>query len=154
MKILKKLALDEFANKSAITIVMNNFYVSDGLYGSLDADKIIKIQYQLTDLSRKWGFESQKLSFNGERFLWTIAPERINGNSRFTFDHHGEKVEILEIIWDTKQDKLQIYNSINDSPKREISKWNVLATIVAAGVFHMNYSEIMSIVKLPPILLF
>lgn len=133
IKTLKQIAKDEGQDEKfsrAIEIINHDFYVDDCLSGSHDEDTAIEVQRELTEVLKRGGFELQKWCSNSEKFMNEIEPERRANGIEVNLNRKA-KVKTLGIIWNVREDELQVTSEINILEDKKITKRNVVSVIAS-----------------------
>ncbi|XP_063540783.1 uncharacterized protein LOC134749694 [Cydia strobilella] len=131
IKTLRQVAIDDGQEyPEAQRIILEDFYMDDVLSGHETEDQAKRNQKEITEILKKGGFELQKWSSNSETFMQEIEPVKRSPKAQREVDGR-DSIKTLGIIWNTKEDKLQITNNLKDLPKQPITKRNVLADIAS-----------------------
>jgi hypothetical protein len=133
---LKKLADD---NEQQYTrpahVLKNDFYVDDLLSGTSTIEDAIDIQKELSSLLQTAGLTLRKWASNNSAFLDTI-PKELQETQPTLSINNEVGVTTLGLLWDPKNDKLQVRSSLNQkhtSDSTEGTKRKVLA--ITASIF-------------------
>ncbi|XP_063383605.1 uncharacterized protein LOC134669918 [Cydia fagiglandana] len=131
IKTLRQVAIDEGQEyPEAQRIILEDFYMDDVLSGQETEDEAKRNQKEITAILKKGGFELQKWSSNSEAFMQEIEPVKRSPKAQREVDGR-DSIKTLGIIWNTKEDKLQITNNLKDLPEQPVTKRNVLADIAS-----------------------
>ncbi|XP_049886914.1 uncharacterized protein LOC126381473 [Pectinophora gossypiella] len=133
IKTLRQIAKDEGKEEKfflAKEIVTGDFYVDDCLSGADDVESAIVAQKQLTEMLKRGGFELQKWSSNSTHFMTEIEPEKRAKKTEIDLNKK-ETIKTLGIIWNVREDDLQVTNKIETYTDKSITKRNVLSVIAS-----------------------
>ncbi|XP_061729288.1 uncharacterized protein LOC133534210, partial [Cydia pomonella] len=131
IKTLRQVAIDEGQEyPEAQRIILEDFYMDDVLSGHETEEQAKRNQKEITAILKKGGFELQKWSSNSEAFMQEIEPVKRSPKAQREVDGR-DSIKTLGIIWNTKEDKLQITNNLKDLPEQPATKRNVLADIAS-----------------------
>lgn len=127
LRVMKQLVENEGrSHPTASTILQNNTYVDDVLFGSDDVATTREIRRQICDLLARGGFELRKWASNEPSLLTDIPTE----NHGLACDKHIQSNEILTVLgifWQIDTDSFQFQVSL--PPKNPRTKRSILSMI-------------------------
>ncbi|XP_032690358.1 uncharacterized protein LOC116853401 [Odontomachus brunneus] len=127
LRVIQQLADEGIHFPLAMSILRENMYVDDVLFGNDEISQLVQTQEQLVQLLRRGGFELCKWAGNSPRLLNDINAEN-HGLACPKSLSSNETLKILGIEWNPANDMFQI-SAVLEHPIPE-SKRQVLAAIV------------------------
>jgi hypothetical protein len=113
----------------AAKVVMESFYVDDGLTGANSVNEAVILHKDLQSLFSRGGFTLQKWNSNDSTVIQSISPEiRDTRDVHNISDLESTYTKTLGLEWNTKTDQFRL-NPINSSLSRDITKRTLVSDV-------------------------